>query len=83
MPSALAALHCSRPGHVVLVWQRDEDPLYVFERKFGTLAPELLKHYSLASLKVFPEDLFEVMGDDRPDYRWLVVGPARTGEHLA
>ncbi|KAL8290275.1 hypothetical protein RQP46_003214 [Phenoliferia psychrophenolica] len=25
------------------------------------------------------EDLFEVMGDERPDYRWLIVGPTRSG----
>lgn len=32
--------------------QRDESPLYVFERKFGELVPELLKHYNVAALKV-------------------------------
>ena len=25
------------------------------------------------------EDLFSVLGAARPDYRWLIVGPARSG----
>ena len=27
----------------------------------------------------FDEDLLSVMGDARPDYRWLIAGPARSG----
>ncbi len=36
----------------------------------------------LAHTQMFPEDLFEVLGELRPSYRWLVVGPARTGTVL-
>ena len=27
----------------------------------------------------FKEDLFKVMGPSRPDYRWLIAGPAKSG----
>lgn len=27
----------------------------------------------------FGEDLFAVLGDKRPDDKWLIVGPARSG----
>jgi hypothetical protein len=31
-------------------------------------------------MQVFPEDLFEVLGrQKRPDFRWFVMGAARTG----
>ena len=29
--------------------------------------------------RYFSEDLFAVIGEDRPNYRWLIVGPARSG----
>lgn len=27
----------------------------------------------------FAEDLFSVLGNRRPDYRWLIVGPPKSG----
>ncbi|KAG7587480.1 F-box-like domain superfamily [Arabidopsis thaliana x Arabidopsis arenosa] len=58
--------------------QRDEDPLYVFDDKFGEAAPELLKDYSVPHL--FQEDWFEILDkESRPPYRWLIVGPERSG----
>ncbi|CAN6479936.1 unnamed protein product [Victoria cruziana] len=58
--------------------QHDEDPLYVFDDKFGEVAPGLLKEYSVPHL--FQEDLFEVLEKDkRPPFRWLVIGPERSG----
>jgi hypothetical protein len=32
--------------------QHDESPLYMFERNFGEMVPELLRHYCVADLKV-------------------------------
>lgn len=55
----------------------DEMPLYLFDKDFVTKAPQLAKDFSVPS--VFNEDLFSVLGTSRPDYRWLIVGPARSG----
>nr|XP_027092184.1 F-box protein At1g78280-like [Coffea arabica] len=58
--------------------QHDEDPLYVFDDKFGEVAPKLLKDYSVPHL--FQEDFFDVLGrDERPPFRWLIIGPERSG----
>lgn len=27
----------------------------------------------------FEEDLFKLLGDKRPDYRWLIIGPRKSG----
>ncbi|CAM8942940.1 unnamed protein product [Rhodiola kirilowii] len=58
--------------------QHDEDPLYVFDDKFGEVAPDLLNDYSVPRL--FKEDFFEVLNkEDRPAFRWLIIGPERSG----
>ncbi|XP_051118418.1 lysine-specific demethylase JMJ21 [Andrographis paniculata] len=58
--------------------QRDEDPLYIFDDKFGEAAPDLLKDYSVPQL--FQEDYFDVLDiDHRPPFRWLIIGPERSG----
>ncbi|RHY84307.1 hypothetical protein DYB26_008132, partial [Aphanomyces astaci] len=58
--------------------QHDETPLYVFDQHFGTTMPPLLDDYAIPS--VFNEDLLAVLPPEvRPDFRWLVVGPARSG----
>ncbi|KAJ4965124.1 hypothetical protein NE237_016973 [Protea cynaroides] len=58
--------------------QHDEDPLYIFDDKFGEAAPGLLKDYSVPYL--FQEDLFDVLDrDQRPPFRWLIIGPERSG----
>ncbi|KAI4307418.1 hypothetical protein L6164_030610 [Bauhinia variegata] len=58
--------------------QHDEDPLYIFDEKFGEAAPSLLKDYSVPHL--FQEDYFDVLDTDkRPSYRWLIIGPERSG----
>ncbi|BGP31416.1 hypothetical protein JCM10296v2_003180 [Rhodotorula toruloides] len=61
---------------------QDESPLYLFESEFvrkteGLGGPSLGEDYEVP--ECFSEDLFSVMGDERPDYRWLIVGPARSG----
>lgn len=58
--------------------QHDEDPLYIFDEKFGEVAPGLLKDYTVPHL--FQEDFFDVLNaDQRPPYRWLIIGPERSG----
>ncbi|KAI3460046.1 hypothetical protein Pfo_016709 [Paulownia fortunei] len=58
--------------------QHDEDPLYIFDDKFGDAAPDLLKDYSVPHL--FQEDYFDVLDiDQRPPFRWLIIGPERSG----
>ncbi|KND00751.1 uncharacterized protein SPPG_03865 [Spizellomyces punctatus DAOM BR117] len=54
----------------------EEAPLYLFDKKFAentTLAEDY--HVPL----YFKEDFFSVLGDQRPDYQWLIIGPARSG----
>ncbi|XVF36680.1 hypothetical protein REPUB_Repub19eG0078100 [Reevesia pubescens] len=58
--------------------QHDEDPLYIFDDKFGESAPGLLKDYNVP--QIFQEDLFDVLDrDSRPPFRWLIIGPERSG----
>ncbi|KAJ7965736.1 F-box protein family [Quillaja saponaria] len=58
--------------------QRDEDPLYIFDDKFGEVTPNLLKDYTVPHL--FKEDYFDILDkDQRPPYRWLIIGPERSG----
>ncbi|TVU46770.1 hypothetical protein EJB05_06329 [Eragrostis curvula] len=58
--------------------QHDEDPLYIFDDKFGESVPALLEDYSVPYL--FQEDFFDVLDyDQRPAFRWLIIGPERSG----
>ncbi|KAL2504282.1 F-box protein [Abeliophyllum distichum] len=58
--------------------QHDEDPLYIFDEKFGDTAPELLEDYSVPHL--FQEDYFDILDSEkRPPFRWLISGPERSG----
>lgn len=46
--------------------------------QFGEAAPGLLKDYRAPHL--FQEDFFDVLGkDQRPPFRWLIIGPERSG----
>lgn len=62
----------------------DESPLYLFDSKFGDKIPELLDQYSVP--EYFSHDLFDLLADGtpegdkvRPSFRWILVGPARSG----
>ncbi|BDA43423.1 probable bifunctional arginine demethylase and lysyl-hydroxylase JM at N-terminal half [Coccomyxa sp. Obi] len=57
--------------------QCDEDPLYLFDADFGSKYPEMLLDYKVPN--IFPENLFGVLGDRQPPFRWFVMGPARSG----
>lgn len=57
---------------------QDEQPLYLFDKEFARKAPGLLEDFSPP--ECFGEDLFAVLGEEeRPDYRWLIAGPTRSG----
>ncbi|KAF9278225.1 hypothetical protein BGZ68_008702 [Mortierella alpina] len=54
--------------HYVL-YNKDQDPLYLFDPYFADTVP-----------KYFDFDFFSILeGDSRPPYRWLLIGPQRTG----
>ncbi|KAM0400170.1 hypothetical protein ACHAPZ_006331 [Fusarium culmorum] len=61
---------------------RDESPLYLFDRRFAEkMSLRLAEKENSAYWKpeCFGPDLFEVLGDERPAHRWLIVGPERSG----
>lgn len=61
-----------------MVANKDEEPMYIFDALFGDLAPAMLDGYEIP--QYFREDFFSVLdADTRPDFRWLVIGPARSG----
>lgn len=60
--------------------QRDERPLYVFEPRYIEENPRLSTVY--ATPPQFQHDLMALLGKERPDWRWLLAGPARTGTNF-
>ena len=58
----------------------DIQPLYLFDPTFGNSTPELLKLYEPP--EYFRDDLFSLLESTgaRPDYRWLLIGGARSGQ---
>lgn len=63
--------------------QHDESPLYLFDRgfveKMGLKVGRGVQGASYWPPDCFGEDLFNVLGPDRPDHRWLIMGPERSG----
>jgi hypothetical protein len=61
----------------------DESPLYLFDRNFvekmGLVVGRNEPNASYWTPDCFGEDLFAVLGDRRPDSRWLIIGPERSG----
>jgi hypothetical protein len=62
---------------------KDESPLYLFDRgfveKMGICVGRDHEDAAYWIPDCFGDDLFAVLGDQRPDSRWLIVGPARSG----
>ncbi|KAL3532204.1 hypothetical protein ACH5RR_005725 [Cinchona calisaya] len=56
---------------------KEERPLYLFDPKFAQKVLQLGLDYEVPVY--FKEDLFSVLGDKRPDYRWIIIGPAGSG----
>lgn len=61
----------------------DESPLYLFDRTFAEkMKIQSGNRFAGAAYwapECFGEDLFTVLGDQRPDSRWMIMGPARSG----
>lgn len=54
-----------------------ERPLYMFEPWYIEKVPEFGDDYTVPA--AFRDDLFAVLGDKRPDFRWLLMGPRGSG----
>ncbi|KAI9687280.1 MAG: hypothetical protein M1822_002323 [Bathelium mastoideum] len=61
----------------------DESPLYLFDSQFvekmGINVGRNTMDASYWIPECFGDDLFTVLGDQRPDCRWLIIGPERSG----
>ena len=58
----------------------DEAPLYLFDAAFvEKMEIKVGPGQDLWQPECFGEDLFERLGEHRPDHRWLIVGPSRSG----
>lgn len=63
---------------------RDESPLYLFDRAFTqkmnlTVSDNPAGDADYWEPTCFGPDLFHLLGKQRPDHRWLIVGPDRSG----
>ena len=63
---------------------KEEAPLYLFERNFAKIASSSNTDYTVpsyfSSSDVIGTDLFRLFGETRrPDHKWLIAGPARSG----
>ncbi|KAM0823400.1 hypothetical protein ACQ4PT_044197 [Festuca glaucescens] len=56
---------------------QEERPLYLFDAKFAEKVPEMGSDYEVPVY--FQEDLFKVLGEERLDHRWIIIGPAGSG----
>jgi hypothetical protein len=56
---------------------REEAPLYLFDKKFTETCSGLRDEFATPSY--FDEDLFQILGRKRPDHRWIIIGPTRSG----
>jgi hypothetical protein len=59
----------------------DESPLYLFDRSFVEKMNLMVGRDGAAYWppECFGEDFFTLFGDQRPDHRWLIIGPERSG----
>lgn len=56
----------------------DEKPLYLFDNLYGEKYPDLLDDYQVPPY--FSTDYFALLDKkDRPSYRWMLMGPPRSG----
>ena len=59
---------------------QDESPLYLFDRNFvEKMDIRVGKDGQYRAPSSFGDDLFSVLGERKPDSRWLIVGPEKSG----
>ncbi|KAJ3210926.1 hypothetical protein HDU82_007154 [Entophlyctis luteolus] len=55
----------------------EEAPIYLFDKFFASRT-DLTQDYSVP--EYFSQDYFKLLGaENRPDYRWIIIGPPRSG----
>lgn len=62
----------------------DESPLYLFDRAFAEKMGLKVSSEPSPTADYWPpacfgQDVFSVLGEQRPDHRWLIMGPERSG----
>lgn len=58
----------------------DESPMYLFDHSFvEKMGIHVGKDGQYWAPACFGDDLFDALGSQRPDSRWLVIGPERSG----
>lgn len=59
----------------------DESPLYLFDCRSEAMKGALSSEYRVPAAEVIgdKQDFFTLLGRVRPDHRWLILGPARSG----
>ena len=66
-----------------LVFNKDDSPLYLFQSSIESRRKikDIVQDYQVP--KFFQDDYFKIIGsDDRPPYRWFLVGPQRSGSTI-
>ena len=63
---------------------QDESPLYLFDRSFAekmslTVSSAPSKDADYWPPSCYGPDAFSALGSQRPDHRWLIIGPDRSG----
>ena len=59
-------------------YQKDPTPLYLFDGNLEERAPQLLDDWDTPVY--FKDDYYSRLSeDDRPPWRWIIIGPSRTG----
>ena len=59
----------------------DDSPLYIFHQLDGKETQAMKPKYQIP--KYFKEDIFKYAGEKaRPPYKWVVIGPARSGSDI-
>jgi hypothetical protein len=64
--------------------QKDDNPIYLFDKKFIHNTPQFGMDYEPLPYFSKDRDLFDLLDGTgyRPDHRWLIVGPERSGSRF-